>query len=213
MARLSPTAQEAKKRGVSSRAVRAMKFRAKLKAEAAGGVPVKSKGHVTAAKEARVAQAKTLAKKNLAIRSKGKFSTELGVGATVKRLREFERQSAQELEAARQGGDTDVEWAAQRKWMAAAEQLRKSENDAPKVDALNKDQIPIGEVETIWTRAILVFRNILDSAAVRISTNPLVSQSDRVKIKELIQDEHTRALKALEKVKWEDDEDGEENAE
>jgi len=205
--RASPTSQEAKRRGITQRAVRLAKQRAREKAG-----EKTSKGHVTAAREARVAQNKALAKKNLAIRSKGKLSDALGVGATVKRLREYERQCAQELEVARTTGDVDLEWAAQKKWIAVAEQLRKSENDAPKVDALNKDQIPTAEVEGAWTRSILVFRNILDASAVRISSNPLIAHTDRVKLKELILDEHTRAMKALEKHKWEDDEE-EEDAE
>lgn len=213
--RPSPTKQKAKSLGISARAVRYANARARKKAELEKANQVsgntRSRGHTTAAASARMSHMEDIAGKRKDIRKQAgkafKVGSKLGAAAAVERLRSYEHQCAMELERARDGSDVDVELAAHLTWLKAAEQLRKSENDAPKVDALNKDQIPLAEVESELTRGILVFRTTLDACATRISSNPLIAHTDRIKLKELLQTEHARAMQALEKVKWEDDED------
>lgn len=196
------------KEGVTPGAIQKRNQRARLKAALTGKkvVDTGSRGHTTPAAAARIEHMADIAKKRGSIREKAGqglvFSDKGGVSAAVQRLRDYEVQCAKELELARKGTDADVELAAHKTWLSAIEQLRKSENDAPKADALNKAQLPKSEVQSEWTRAILVFRNVLDSAAVRISSNPLIAETDRVKLKELLLNEHTRALQSLEKVDW-----------
>lgn len=198
--RPSPTKDLAKKLGVKLRQAR--KLKAAAQGKSSGG------GHVTAAAKARIEHIEAITKQQQKLRSVAgslKFTPKLGIAAAVERMRAYEHQCAKELEAARDHGDADVVQAAHKSWLSAVEQLRKAENDAPSVDLANKDQISTGEVEEVWTRAILVFRKTLEAAAQRISINPTIANTDRVRLKELILDEHTRALQALEKVEWGDD--------
>lgn len=191
----SPTKKIAEKLGVTRRHAR------RLKAKKDPRIP--NKAAISAKREEQNAE---VAKGTLGVRKKsgGKFEAGDGLGltATVERLRQFEQQCAKELERARETGDHDLEWSAQKKWTLAVNALRQSEKEAPGVDKENKKQVSISDVTDVWTRSLLVFRKSLEANARRVATNEAVPTELRVIIESLIQDENARTLEGLKNLDW-----------
>lgn len=189
----TPTKQIAKKLGVT------LRHAARLKS--------KKDPRVVGMEREREESRKKLAKETIATRKAAGADTVLpsglGASATVQRLREHEHRLALELEACRRTGDIDGERRAESSWLEASEQLRKSENDVSKVEAANKNQIPVSDVEAAWTRGMLTFRKTMEALPRRVSTLQFIPTDIKVKLEQVLHDEVAKCLGALVTTKWE----------
>jgi hypothetical protein len=80
--------------------------------------------------------------------------------------------------------------------------LRQLAKDAPKADRDAKNTLPIGDVDSAWSRSFKEFRSSLEAMGRRLATNPLFKKLDPVDVEELVNKETGEIIAHLETGSW-----------
>lgn len=122
-----------------------------------------------------------------------------GLAAELKRLEAETAQSYANYQAELIPAEKLVKQALYLKNVGALRALAK---DAPKADRDAKNTLPVGEVDSAWSRSVKEFRSALEAMPRRVATNPIFKKIDPVDVEELVMKEVQTILSHLETGSW-----------